>query len=351
MTYEEILEKIVSRLKNERGLTRKLHKTRVTFDDNSFTKVGIREVCKILLQLQDDEGAVKILDALQPIETVPTEEIINPSDNDDYEGVEEISIELGELFDDWYENYLMQQKTNLENLDYINMLRIYDVILDINEQIQLTNKTKVRIRLLPALLRFNILFPADSIGLRDKYCEARWDSLKYLREKGIIDEFKHNEGLHRWGTTVMVTLKLSKFDEFYQKIKKEYVKRNKSDEKEDKPKETATKIDLTVKEKIVWPDDFRWEGKDFIFGQYGNINFTSEDRRFIFKTLTDKKGNWATIKELKGDKDAGYVRSTIKQIEDRLPEKAKDHISIVSTQDDDISKKPNAGAYRIKVQI
>jgi hypothetical protein len=97
MTYDEILDKVIYKLKEERDLTRKGHKTKVTFTDSSFTKVRIREICKILLQLQDDEGIVKILDALQPIETVPTEQIINPSDNDDYDGVEEITAEAGEL--------------------------------------------------------------------------------------------------------------------------------------------------------------------------------------------------------------------------------------------------------------
>jgi len=100
MTYEEKLQKVISKLKDERDLTRKGHKTKVTFSDRSFTKVRIREICKILLLLQDDEGVVKILDALQPIETVPTEQIINPPDNGDYEGVEEISAEIGEEFDD-----------------------------------------------------------------------------------------------------------------------------------------------------------------------------------------------------------------------------------------------------------
>ena len=39
MTYEERLEKIVFRLKDERDLTRKGHKTKVTFDDQSFTSI------------------------------------------------------------------------------------------------------------------------------------------------------------------------------------------------------------------------------------------------------------------------------------------------------------------------
>jgi len=340
MPYEEKLDLIVKAVVEARKATRKGQPTILYINaTNELDRLDREEIRNILLQLQD-KTALKVnpkTNRLLPLSQQPA--------NPNY-----FLLDILDGFDNWYENYLMGQKTDLENLDYINMLKIYDVVLDINEQIQLANKTTVTINLLPHLVRFSILFPTDSIGFRDKYCEARWDSLKYLREKGVIDDFKHNEGLHRWQTTVSVSLKLSKFDDFYKSIRNEYVKRNKANDKDEKP-ETPTKIDREASEGTVWPDDFRWEGKDFIFGQYGNINFTSDDRKHIFKNLTDKKGGWATISELKGNKDAGYVRSTIKQIEDRLPKKAKEHIKIISTQDDDSMEKPTTGAYRIKVQL
>jgi len=340
MPYEEKLDLIVKAVVEARKATRKGQPTILYINaTNGLDRLDREEIRNILLQLQD-KTALKVnpkTNRLLPLSQQPA--------NPNY-----FLLDILDGFDNWYENYLMGQKTDLENLDYINMLKIYDVVLDINEQIQLANKTTVTINLLPHLVRFSILFPTDSIGFRDKYCEARWDSLKYLREKGVIDDFKHNEGLHRWQTTVSVSLKLSKFDDFYKSIRNEYVKRNKANDKDEEP-EIPTKIDREASEGTVWPDDFGWEGKDFIFGQYGNINFTSEDRKHIFKNLTDKKGGWATISELKGNKDAGYVRSTIKQIEDRLPKKAKEHIKIISTQDDDSMEKPTTGAYRIKVQL
>ena len=112
---------------------------------------------------------------------------------------------------------------------------------------------------------------------------------------------------------------------------------------------TTKALEKTNKSKISWQDDFRWEGNSFVFGTLGKIDFNSEDRRHIFKALTDKKGGWATINEMKGNKDVGYVRSTIKQIEDRMPEEAKKKIIIVSTQDDNAEDKPAVGAYRIKI--
>jgi len=338
MTYEKKLDLVVKAVLEASKTVRKGVFTVTLYLNatNGLDRLPREEIHNILLQLQDDKSLKvhPLNNRLLPPNQQPTHYFL---------------LDIPE-FADWYEGYLMQQKTGLEKIDYINMLRIYDVVLDVNEQVQLTNKTTVTIHLLPHLVRFSVLFPTDSIGFRDKYCETRWDSLKYLKQKGVIDDFKHNEALHRWQTTVTVSFKLSKFDNFYRTIQEEYIKRNKANNEDEKSQTAPIKIDREASEETVWPDDFRWEGRDFVLGQYGKINFTSDDRRHIFKILTDKKGGWATISELKGNKDAGYVRSTIKQIEDRLPEKAKGHIKITSTQDDSSKERPNTGAYRIKVQ-
>lgn len=204
-------------------------------------------------------------------------------------------VDILDVFDDWYESYLMKQKTGLENIDYINMLRIYDLVLDINEQIQLTNKTTVSIHLLPSLIRFSALFPADTIGMRDKYCETRWDSLKYLKEKGFIDEFKHNSAFHRWDTVVTVTLKLSKFDEFYRKIREEYVKRNKSnDKKEEKPKTESLKIDpKKVTTKVTYnaqKGELDIEGKKVKFKK---DSFRAKLLELLLKDDKSRKKEWS----------------------------------------------------------
>lgn len=237
MTYEEKLDLIVKAVVEAKKATRKEQSTTLYINaTNGLDQLDREEIRNILLQLQD-ENALKLnpkTNRLLPLSQQP--------DSPDY-----LLLDILEGFDDWYESYLMKQKTGLESIDYINMLRIYDVVLDINEQVQLTNKTTVTIHLLPPLIRFSVLFPADSIGLRDKYCEARWDSLKYLREKDIISDFKHNEGLHRWQTTVIVSLKLSKFDDFYKKIRNEYLKRNKvEDEKEENLKIDPAKLTAKV---------------------------------------------------------------------------------------------------------
>lgn len=129
----------------------------------------------------------------------------------------------------------------------------------------------------------------------------------------------------------------------------ELIKENKA--KVDKLEDTSpTLLSPSVKivKNIEWVDNFRWQGDTFVFGDYGKVIFSSDDRKALFRTLTDAKGDWVSISKLKGNKDTNYTRATIKQIEDRLEPKLKKHISIPSTQDDDAGEKPLQGAYRIR---
>lgn len=280
MTYEEKLDLLINELAEAKKRTRigQPAKIFVTKQSELVKKIIPQEIHELLLQLQDDE---KIL----TIKEIPTD--LKTGWEVNLEKIDYFLVDILDVFDDWYEGYLMKQKTGLESIDYINMLRIYDVVLDINEQIQLTNKTTVSIHLLPSLVRFSALFPADTIGMRDKYCETRWDSLKYLKEKGFIDEFKHNSAFHRWDTIVTVTLKLSKFDEFYRKIKDEYVKRNKTDRKEEKPKTNNLKIDTKkVAIKVTYDPQ---KGELDIEGKKVRLNKDSFRAKLLELLLKDDK--------------------------------------------------------------
>ena len=242
MTCEEKLDKIVEKLKEERDLTREGHKTKVTFTDKSFTKVRIQETCKILLQLKDDEGVVEIIDALQPVETVLAEQILSPSDDDNYEGVEIIIVEVGEDFDDWYISYVLQQKSQPKNLDWLNLLKVLDVCDDIDKQLQITGKPDLSIESFPYpyIGRFIELFPQDNIGTRKSYQQYRWEGTQYLCKEGIAleVEYENNDALG-YGA-IKIKVDLSKFVGFYKKLQEEYKKRFETNSKSD-PKRTIHK--------------------------------------------------------------------------------------------------------------
>lgn len=312
MTYEEKLQKIVSRLKDERDLTRKGYKTKVTFDDSSFTKIRIQDICKILLKLQDDEKILTILDAYQLADTLDP---YDKAKDENYDDVEIIDVELSEGFDSWYENYLMGQKTSLENLDFINMLRIYDIVQDINEQVQLTHKTTVHINLLPSLIRYRVLFPADTIGFRDEYCQQRLNSLKYLKEKDVIIDYSH--GRDGWDTIITVSFILSRFDEFHKAIMEEYVKQNKPDGNTVKAQiDKSTKPQATTLTKVSYDSQkgvLNIEGKTV---KLQKDSFRAKLLELLLKDNRNSKKEWSwdeIIEKLEGTLDENSMKESKKK--------------------------------------
>ena len=89
-----------------------------------------------------------------------------------------------------------------ETIDWVselvgdNLLAVLDVLLDIEKEIQLGSN--LTIPLLQLVVRFPALFPADSIALRDRYCETRWKATQLLKQKGIFSSVEHIRGVHRW---------------------------------------------------------------------------------------------------------------------------------------------------------
>jgi hypothetical protein len=126
--------------------------------------------------------------------------------------------------------------------------------------------------------------------------------------------------------------------------------------KQNKDPESEKEINSPVadtKNAPLWSNDFHWDGKKFIFGEYGSTsNFSSDDRLALFKEFTKAKGFWvlmtSLIKATKTKKDAVYIRQTIGQIEGSFSKELRKYISIPSTKDDDLEPKPQNSAYRIK---
>ena len=118
----------------------------------------------------------------------------------------------------------------VEKLHWENLLVLYDVVLDIEKAGQLSDRATIPI--LPQIIRFAELMPADSIGMRDKYCESRAQALSFLQRMGILRELKPIEGGwgHRWQSQIEVEPDPSKFPTFYAAVQKEYVRRIGSDQ-------------------------------------------------------------------------------------------------------------------------
>lgn len=343
MTYEEKLDKLITRIVEERRMTRKGHKTTISFTHGSFFKLPFIDVVKLCLQLQDDEKVIKIVNAYQPIDE---NDPYDAPTTTDYLDSDTIYVEVDTKFDSWYEKRLLEKKSNFDQLDYKNLVKIIDVALDIDQQLQISGSTKVEIESLPQVARFRDLFPGDSISTRKIYEQYRQEGATYLKNKGALSSLEIIDRDFGFGYMKM-SVNLIPFNELLAKAKIEYSKRI---GKPEKSNESQTPQEQRVPTTApTWSDSFKWlSGKKYSFGQYGTIEFTSKDRLHILTTLVNKLGGWATVKELSGNKDDKYVRTTIKQIENRLPKETKEVIKIVPTTDDNLLPKPSGGAYRIR---
>lgn len=94
------------------------------------------------------------------------------------------------------------EKGWIEKLANENFLAVYDVLLDIRNEMEITEKP--RIPLWQSIIKFPVLAPMDSIWHRDRYCEYRWKAVELLKRKKVIKEFKYLQGEHRWKSKIAI---------------------------------------------------------------------------------------------------------------------------------------------------
>lgn len=71
-----------------------------------------------------------------------------------------------------------------EELTDENFYAVYDVALDIRADLQLGQPPTIP--MVPSIVKFPILMPADGINMRDRYGNLRWKAMKFLESKGVI---------------------------------------------------------------------------------------------------------------------------------------------------------------------
>lgn len=192
MTYEEKLQKIVSKLKDERELTRIGHKTTVTLNDKSFSKVRISDICKILLKLQDDEKVLTIREAYR-LDIFDAHKI---ACNSNYDEAEVVVAELNDGFDHWYANYQIKQKGKIENLSQSNFEEIYSLLVQIEDQLQLSQSGSFHLHFVNSIHDVEGYGFEDIDDLTNNYAER----LNYLQKIGVVKE--HSQGVRSLGADI-----------------------------------------------------------------------------------------------------------------------------------------------------
>ena len=105
----------------------------------------------------------------------------------------------------------------IEEMDTYNFLGIYDVMLDIKTEMNIS-PDRIIIPLLQHRVKFTQLFSIDSAGERDRYCDLRWKAIVFLKKNTIIKDFRLIKSSHRWDGKLEIELEKQIFEDVLDKM-------------------------------------------------------------------------------------------------------------------------------------
>ncbi len=139
-----------------------------------------------------------------------------------------------------------------EELTEENLYAIYDVALDIRADLQLGQPPSIP--MVPSLIKFPVLMPADGINMRDRYGNLRWKAMKFLESKGVIQRIDIQQHGHRWKARAEIEVDTESFAETFATLESELRRRTlpkETDTEVPKPMEKGTKLESPEFEKVT----------------------------------------------------------------------------------------------------
>ena len=121
------------------------------------------------------------------------------------------------------------------NLDWIttidgyNFLAIIDVAVDIETELNIS-PDRIVIPLWQSVIKFTRLFPGDSVGMRDRYCDLRYKAVSFLQRNSVIKRFDPLSRGHRWETDIEIGLDEADFRRAMVLLREEYQRRGGGDD-------------------------------------------------------------------------------------------------------------------------
>ncbi len=256
MTYEEKLDLILKAIIQARKSAVKEQSVKLYInDDNGLSPIGKDEVRDILYKLEVEEKILSInntYNRLLPSDQQPK----NPS-------YLLIDIRIG--FDKWYSNYLIKNRTRIENLTKTNLDEIYTVLTQIEEQMQIAQSDKFNFGFVASTYALEGYDTEDVDNLIDGYIRV----LDYLKKLGVITDYTHGV----MSVDADITLNINNYYELLDRVKtvkSQHVTLNpippeptKKDEAKNQDADIVYKIIYTKQRQIILNDDTQIANPDF----------------------------------------------------------------------------------------
>jgi len=126
----------------------------------------------------------------------------------------------------------------VKDLTEENLLAVYDVALDIKADLQLGQQPNIA--MVPPVVRFPVLMPADGANMRDRYGNLRWKAMKFLEGKGLIQKIDIIKGLSRWDARAELRVNPDLFQETFNSLEAEFRVRSENTEGSIPEKQSVT---------------------------------------------------------------------------------------------------------------
>lgn len=121
-----------------------------------------------------------------------------------------------------------------------NFLAIYDVSLDIRQELQISDRPAIP--LWQPVVKFRPLMPWDGVNMRDRYCDLRWKAANVLKRQCVIRNCEILPGTHRWESRLRITADKTSVDAFVKQLDAEYTRRAQPSDDEGKPTSPSIEV-------------------------------------------------------------------------------------------------------------
>jgi len=212
LTDEQKLWFVVSRIK-EATVGQSRNNCHILIWDFIQKGMKVIEIYNIFSKLEDDEKVIEIISKPKKLTNDPY----------DYENTD-IVVKVLNKFATYYKKLATIFGLSIENLNDMNCLKVVDVITEIEAALNFTDKNTIRIPLWQPIIRFRPLMPADTIGMRDRYCQFRHETIEFLKKIGVVEDFEVIQNGHRWENEIEITVGRLRLVEVAEEIDKRWVK-------------------------------------------------------------------------------------------------------------------------------
>lgn len=178
-------------------------------------------------------------------------------------------LKIHDSFDNWYAAYLLKRASGLDNLSQLNLEKIYALVLDIDDKIQVNPSPTITIGVDSInTWKFKLLHGSMLSSFSRLVREFRKDALDYLKTIDVINDYKLD-----YTEYITITVDITKFQELKAEIVKIYAEKYQKETKESG--QHSKKIEPTK----LSPED-KWEDITIQFKNGNDVDIKIKDKTF-----------------------------------------------------------------------